>query len=97
MIRNIIILESRINRSGLHGSVRSAVGRSLVALSWHHAPGINGCTVAVVSVGHRIAGLQYLAVVFGFVDDLLVGVFVECFEFFVVEQFLVRVRGACRH
>ncbi len=71
MIRNIIILESRINRSGLHGGVWRAVGRGLVVLGRHHAPGINGR-----GVGHRIAGLQYLAVVLGFVDNLFVGVLV---------------------
>lgn len=76
MIRNIIILGSRISRSGLHRHEGLGVHRSLETWHGHHALVFNWRTIRVINIRHAIGRFHHLAVVLGLVDNLLVGVFV---------------------
>jgi hypothetical protein len=76
MIRNIIILGSRISGGGLHRHELLGVDRSLETRHGHNALILNRRAIRIIGIGHAISGFHHLTVVFGLVNNLLVCVFV---------------------
>jgi hypothetical protein len=95
MIRKIIILDSRIRGIVWHRGVGRVIGL-LVLWRAHHVLGLHSHRGGVIHIGRSIVGLHHLAVVFGIINNLLVGFFVGGLQFFVVKEFLISLRVGCQ-